>query len=382
MVALALACGGLKMIFVTLDLNEASVFFSTKVEGPWLLRIFYFPLCLTFFYHAICLMVIFAVVAFAAFSRHRQKTALSTLAASAPPFPATLLLPLMAAYFVLGEFFSFGMTFKSMRYIVIMLPVVWLAIFWALEHGRVRSRQVFLAAVAYTLCALGQILFNAFESQGVAAESYQLTGDWLSRFPAWHDNVHSEIELTRGLLDVIHQALPDGGKIAVGTEQLYVTSESLTWSSQHDLALRGQSNPYEFENFLTYDGKISRRVLLHSSAIMVFVHPSLQYSREVYGATGAILHFMAASWITDGTVRVAPLQAQGAGLLGYLLVMNAPLTDAQVTQLITGTKAVELPPDVAFGRDDKDRMSWRECLDILKRWGRKRLGLEGASGRP
>jgi len=197
---LALVCGGGKEIFVTLDLNEVSSFFSTKVEGPALLRLLYFPLCLTYFYHALCMVVIFSAVGVATFKLNRRGPS-SIPVPEDLPFPAYRLLPLIAAYFVLGEFFSFGMGFKSMRYILIILPVFWLSIFWALETWRARPRQVFLGAVAYTLCARGQILFNSFESDSVAAESYQRQNDWLWRFPAWHANAHGDIELTLGLLD-------------------------------------------------------------------------------------------------------------------------------------------------------------------------------------
>jgi hypothetical protein len=375
---LALVCGGCKEIFITLDLNEVSAFFSTQVEGPELLRLLYFPLCLTYFYHAFCMAAIFAAVGVAAFKLNRQSPSPIPFRPDSP-FPAFLLLPLMAAYFILGEFFSFGMGFKSMRYILILLPVFWLSIFWALEHWRVRPRQVFLGAVAYTLCALGQILFNSFESDSVAAESYQLQDDWLWRFPAWHANTHGEIELTRELLDLIHQSIPDGGKIAVGSEQLYVTSESLTWSSQHELALQGKANPYQFANFLTYDGKYSRDALLGARGVLLYVQPSLQYSREVYGATGAILHFAVGSWSNDGTAQLLPIQSQQAGLVGCLMVMKEPLTDERITQLITATKGVELPPGVEFGLSADRQMSWAECLDILKRWGQQRLGGTGKS---
>jgi hypothetical protein len=319
------------------------------------------------------MVVIFAVMGVMAYKMNRSQEASSTPPPRAP-FPALLLLPLVAAYFTLGEFFSFAMAFKSMRFVLIILPVFWLAIFWALERRRMRPGLIFLAAGAYALCAFAQILFNSFESTEVAAESYQLKDDWLSRFPPWHADGPTGITMTRNLLAIIQRALPDGGKIAVGTEQLFLTSESLTWCSQCEPALRGESSPYEFANFLTSDGRYCRSSLLHARGLLVFVDPSLQYSREVQAASIALVQFSAGSWLKEGLVQMIPLQNSRNETLGCLIVMKEPLSDAQITELITSTHAAELPPEVEFGESTERRLTWREGWDLLMRWKEKRLG--------
>ena len=180
---LALACGGFQSIIQLIDANEVSGLFATTLECAGLFRLFYFPLCLTFFYHAEAMVVIFAVMGVAAYKMNRSRAASSPPPSPGAPFPALRLLPLAVAYLVLGEFFSFGMENKEMRSLLLVLPVFWLLVLWALERWRVRPGLIFPAAGAYVLCAYAQILFNSFESREVGSESYQLKDDWLSRFP-------------------------------------------------------------------------------------------------------------------------------------------------------------------------------------------------------
>lgn len=377
---LALACGGFQSIVKLIDENEVSGLFVTQLECTGLLRFLYFPLCLTFFYHTIMLVVIFAAVGVVSLRIYGGK---SVPAPDQPPprlaFPAQFLVPLLVAYCALGEFFSFGMENKEMRSLLLALPIFWLAFFWALERWRLRPGLVFVAAGTYVLCALSQIFFNGFETMGVNSDGYQLKGDWLSRLPQPHPPSLAEINLTIGILGLIHQALPEGGKIAVGTEQLYVTSESLTWCLEHDLALHGQQIPCEFSNFLTVHGQFSRSSLLRARAILVIVHPALQYSPEVYAATGALLKFVADNWYKEGIASVAPLQNEAMGTIGYLIVLKEPLTDAQISQFLAATNAAELPANVEFSPPADRRLTWAEMMEILGRWEKKRLGGSGDS---
>ena len=371
---LALVCGGFQAIIKLIDENEVSGLFVTTLECTGLMRLLYFPLCLTFFYHTVMLLLIFGVVGAIAFRLNRAKAGPASESSPTKPFPGPLLLPVVVAYCVLGELFSFGLENKEMRSLLLVLPALWLAFFWALEYARVRIGLTFLAAVAYAGGAFSQVFFNGFDPAIVNSDGYQLKGDWLSRLPQAHPASLAEIELTKGLLRLIHQAMPEGGKVAVGTEQLYVTSESLTWCLEHDLALRGEQVPSAFNNFLTVKGEFCRRSLLDARGILVIVHPSLQYSREVYQATGALLKFVNDTWYKDGTAGVFPLESEGSGTIGLLIVMKQPITDAQIDQLLRATNSTELPANVVFSPPADPRLSWPEMLDILKRWQAKRLG--------
>ncbi len=371
---LALACGGFQSIVRLVDANEVSGLFTTALQCTGLWRLFYFPLCLTFFYHAVLMIIIFAAIGFAAWWLNRRPKASASAPLLDANFSALLLLPLLAASIALGELFSFGMENKEMRSLLLVLPVLWLSIFRVLEKWRVRPGLVFLAAVAYVACAYAQILSNAFGSREVGTGSYQLKDDWLTRFPTYHYAGPTGIGMTNNLLTLIQQAFPDGGKVAIGTEQLYLTSESLSWALQHNLVLHGQQPIYEFDNFLANDGRYSRSALVNACGMLVFVHPSLQYSQAVQAASVALIKFSDGTWGKEGLAHLTPLQTSSGEMLGCLVAMKQPLTDAQVSQLIAATHAAELPPDVEFNPGVYRRLSWQECWTILTRWKEKRMG--------
>ena len=370
----ALVCGGFQSIIRQIEQNEVSDIFATTLHGPGLLRLFYFPLCLTFFYHAGMMTLVLAVMGIAAWKMNRGPIMAGASPFPQTPFPASRLLPLMAAYVVLGEFFSFGEECKGMRSLLVLLPVMWLAVFWVLEKWRVRPGLVFLAALAYGGIAFSQILFNTFGTMDVPTEGYQLEGDWLGRLPQDHGNAPQNVGLTDSLLDMLRHALPDGGKVAIGSEQIHVTSESLAWDLQHNLALRGEPAPFIFENFLQVDGKCCRSALVNARAVIFYVHPALQYSRAVYDESGNLLRYIAATWPGEKLAQILPLKTEDDQILGALVITAAPLTDAQVTRLIEATNSVELPPDSQFNPPVEKRLTWAEYSDILQRWKNKRLG--------
>jgi hypothetical protein len=372
---LAMACGGVQSIARLVDANEVSGYLVTNLECTGLLRLFYFPLCLTFFYHTVALAVIFGAMGVAALLINREKKNQPASEPAVPPFPAPLLWPLVAAYVALGEFFSFGEVNKEMRSLLLVLPVLWLLIFWGLERRRVKHGLVFLAAAAYTLCGFSQVLFNTFETVDISTESYQLKDDWLTRLPQAQGAAVTGIAISEGLFAMIEQAVPEGGKISVGTEQMYLTSESLMWVSQRELVLRGQTSPYTFDNFLTANGEYCRRALVDSKGLLVFVNPQVQYSPKNYQAAVTLLQYSVQTWSKNGQVRVFPLNTRSNGFMGAVILPRAPLTDAQISDLIAATQAEELPPEVEFTTPVVRRLSWEQCRAIFERWLRLRLGL-------
>jgi hypothetical protein len=378
---LAMVCGAAESIVRLVDTNEVSGLFTTTLDCTGLFRLLYFPLCLTFFYHTVAMVVIFSVVAITAYKTNQAKPVAPETTPARTTFPTALLLPIIVAYVLLGLFFSFGMAFKSMRFLLMIVPVLWLTIYWAAERWRVRPGLLLFAATAYAFCGFIQVLSGSFESKNVNSESYQLEDDWLTRLPMYDAVDPNKIEFTKSLLSLLQQSLPEGGKVAVGTEAIYVTSESLTWAAQHDLALHGQASPFEFANFLTYNGQYCRNSLLHARGVLVFVDPSLQYSKDVYQASGRLIQFGATHWLKDGVAQMVPLGSQPDKIAACLIVMKEPLTDAGINEMLAGTGATELPDGVDFGASVTRRLSWKECGDILKRWWQKRVGESHGSGR-
>ncbi|MCE0482955.1 MAG: hypothetical protein LV479_01805 [Methylacidiphilales bacterium] len=366
LVLAALLCGGLQSIVYLVNANETSGLFVTHLECTGLFRLLYFPLCLTFFYQTELLLFIAFLVALIAFWLKGSSAAPPSTPSS--PFPEHLLLPSLIAFTAFGLFFSFGITEKEMRGLLMMLPVLWLGLFWALDRWKISPPILFAVAALYTFCAALQIFCGTFGGGFLNSGSYQLSDDWLSRFPPKHIVNPNGASLTRNLLAVIRQSVPGGGKIAVGTEQMFLTSESLTWMEQRDTALRGQSPLYHFNNFLTNQGKYSRPALLDARAILLILHPNFQYSQQVQTASNALAQFAYNQWMLhDHSAQVIPIALGPNTLLGVLIAPNEPLTDSRITQVLTATGAQELADPLAFSASTPKRFTFGECWQILFR---------------
>lgn len=371
LVLTAMACGGSQVILHVVDADEASGVFVTRLECTGLVRLLYFPLCLSYYYHVGLILILAAVVWLV--SQFRQGAAVAVPPETA--FPILRFIPLLAASFIFGEVFSFLMTFKTMRVLMLILPVFWLAIFWLVERWKVRPALVFFAAAGYAVLGYSQIFFNTFGTRGANTESYQLTDDWLERLPAPQGVYVSGANLSQSLVSVIRQNLPGGGKVAVGTEQLYLTSESLTWVLQHNQKLVNREAPYQFSNFINPEGKISRSNLLGARAILLILHPSFQYSPQVAKTSQDLTEFALLTWErAEHGAKVIALQAGSGQSLGCLVVLNAPLTDQQITQALDATKAVELPRINEFNILNDRRLSVHESWEIIRKLIRKRFG--------
>jgi hypothetical protein len=370
----AMGCGAFQSIVRLIDANELSGRFVTQLQCTGVLRFFYFPLCLTFFYHTLLLLGIFlgfAVVAWVlnAYSRSFHPS-------PEQAFPSRLLWPLLIAYLILGEAFSFSLQDKEMRSMLLVLPVLWLATFWVLEKVRVRIGLVLLAALVYACCALSQVISNTFSSADVPTESYQLDGDWLERLPQAHSASVERFEQSRAIFNFIREALPNGGKVAVGSDLIYLTSQSLTWIAERDLALHGQHSAYQFQNFITPEGLYRRKALRGAQGIIVYLIPQFQYSHPVFFASTALVQFGLGPWQDSGFAQAAPLRNSQAGLVGVLVLPSEALDDSRIDELIGGTKVPELPPETDSYSAAEHQLSWTECRDILLRWGRKKIGLD------
>jgi hypothetical protein len=366
---LALACGGIQAIARLVDANEGSGIFVTHLECTGLLRFFYFPLCLSFFYHVGLLVMIGVTITLGLILVRSGKEA----APPSPFFPGHFLLPLLIAYLVLGEFFSFGMANKEMRSLLLVLPVLWLAIFWLLDRWRLRPALVFLGAAFYAACGYSQIFFNTFDSHSISTQSYQLQDDWLERLPQSESTDPEGMQFTRDLFSALRRNLPDGGKVAIGTEQMFVTSESLAWVAQKEITLDGGVSPYEFHNFLTHDGKGEPGALLDSRGIFLCSFPEFQYSPEVSKASGRLAQYTHDKW-ENSYAKITPIEIAPDGLVGFLIVPKEPLDEAHLTELLQGANVPELPAHNEFTLFNDRRLSWAECLEILRKWKEKRFG--------
>ena len=180
--------------------------------------------------------------------------------------------------------------------------------------------------------------------------------------------------MARNLLALVEQGVPEGGRIAIGSEQTGLTAESLTWVLQYKPALQGKQGNYEFDNFLAADGKFSRKSLANARGILVFLNPGLQYSPDVQLASINLVQFCGTVWTKEGLARVGQILSPYGDTVACLVVIKEPLDDAHITELIAGTHAAELKSDDNFGVQTDRRLSWKDVEDVLARWKEKRFG--------
>lgn len=364
---LALVCGGGQSIMKLIIANEVSDLYVTVVQQTGLLRLFYFPLCLNYFYDVELLLLLGVVAAVITVKRNWEKPeVLAEPAAS--PFPGRLLLPLLIAYGLYGEFYSFGMQNKEPRGLLILLPVFWLGLFGACERCRVRTGLVLILAVIYVAYGYSQIFSDPSDLKG------QVASTW-SQLPLPRAVGSEGPQLSRYLLQVVEQQIPEGGKIAVGSEQLYVTSESIDWMQAHQPALLGQKSRYDFENFLNVKGEYNRSLLLGARGILIYVHPGVQYSQPVYQVSVGLVQYGVQQWMAQQHVaRMFSIQANPTEILGYLIVFTDPLRNDQITEAMNALHAAEFRPAQGANLLDDRRLTWAECWDVLRQWKQKRLG--------
>jgi hypothetical protein len=372
--ALAMSCGALQSIMRLVDSNETTSLHVTDITCKGLTRLLYFPLCLSYFYHVILLAAIFAGLLGIAAMLNSDKTA--SPREPLRPFSFDLLLPLLIAVVALGEYYSFGVQSKSMRSLMMILPPLWLLAFRVAERLRIRPGLLAAGVGFYALCGFSQVYFNNFPCEEVEAEGYQIEGDWLIRFPPpIFRNEHATV-ITRFLLNDIHRIFPHGGKIAVGSDRLYITAESLSWLENSGYLLRGESSPYVFINFLRVDGFYRRPAMSGANGLLLYTHPSLQYSEQVMQATQALVSYSGNQWIkNDPIASMEPLDVKLDDqplTLGYAVAFKTPLTNEQIAAAMTATHAPGYAAEEEqFVALHSRRLTWSDCGDILARWARK-----------
>lgn len=373
---LAVSFGAMQTIMRLIDANEISNLFPIHLDCTGVMRLLYFPLCLTYFYNATLMLVVVIIIAsFTLFLCYRRRG--HRLVEKLQAFPLDRLLPLLVAYLILGEYYSFGMDTKTMRSLLLVLPSLWLLVFWMVERFRVRLAIFSLGILFYVLCAYSQVFFQSFPCKVTYAENYQLTDDWLTRFPPPIYVNKGGVICTRGLLNYVHYAVPTGGNIAVGSDQIYWNSDSLDWFENSGLLLQGKTPIYNFNTFLRSDGCYERQALIGAKGMLLYTDPSVRYSNAVYRVTQYLVLYGEKQWSDrDHVISILPLVAKTQNgyneIMGYVFVFKQPMSEQQIAAAISATHS----PGYAVNQEQFSalhdrRLTWLDCRDILFRWVRK-----------
>jgi hypothetical protein len=372
---LASACGAIQTIFLLIEHNELGREWETHLAATGLLRLFYFPVCFAYFYNALVLLAIAAAVFIVRFCFVKNPPAVP---ADKKPFPTPLLLILVAAYAIYGEIFSFFVLVKTMRSLVVMLPVLWLFLFWCADRWRIRGDWLLLIAAAYVALLADQVATDFFGSPPPSPDKYLLNDAWYDYFPmAWSRYDSGPATLAR-VEALIRQQLPDGGHVGVSTERVFIDGRSVSLLLNQRALLDGRPPPYSAVRLFNTEGRYSPAAFLQARAILLYVSKNTQYSQFTWEESTRLLAYIPSHWAP--AAAIVPLLNPRGDLLGYWIPLPAPLTQAQ---LADGMKACGSPGIMEDDRLDEylygARSTWPQYLDILHRWLKKRFGSVPAS---
>jgi hypothetical protein len=265
---LAGLCGAWQTFFLLIQNNELSHEWETHLQVTGLLRLFYFPLCFAYFYNAVIVLLLACGLLAAARWMRRDPAAETT--ATAGPFPARALWVLVLGYAIFGEFFSFWVLVKTMRALVFMLPVLWLLLFRLAERARVRPEWLFLGALAYGAVLADQVATDSFESKPLLPDKFLLADNWYDLPMAWIHYAPGYGIVTH-LRDVIAGQLPQGGRVGVTTERVFLDGRSLALQLNGEALLDGRAPRYSCVRLFDAEGRDSPAAFLTADALILYV---------------------------------------------------------------------------------------------------------------
>jgi len=366
---LLLACGWtLIPNIVDRLLGQSSDYWAAAKEtspNP-VLRWFYFPLCLSYFYSLLVLGLggLIAILLFRWWPALKRE----------PPLvvgqPERRVLAGMALGFLLfwGLVFAVIMQVKMTRGLTPMVPVLWICVLgWLALRWRL-ARTVTVLAALYFLVAHAQFAWGvAGHKQNRDTQSYVLQGDWLHRLPSQAPEAGAGASFTHHLLGMLTETGVTGGRVAVGTEMLYWNACSLNWVTQIPSWQQGRQAPFEFTTAADHQGSPVISGLTGAAALMLVVHPAVQYSREVFEFNARTAQYAMQKW--DGTVarRVATFALGDGQPAVVLVVFRQPLDEATLKEYLQahfpGRRADQLEGENFLL---ERRLPWKEYWRILR----------------
>lgn len=311
-------------------LASSSDFWAPEPMANPLLRLFYFPLCLSYYYSfallAVCGVMVGLLARWSPMLGDEQQS--PVVAGHKHP-----IIGLSVGFIVAwGLGFSFLMGFKIIRSLPLMLPILWITLFsWMAMRWRV-TRTLTLFAAIYFGIAHAQFAWGVLGvKQNRGTEDYVLRGDWLNRLPAQVTSLEQPAAITKSLLSAMHNLGVTQGRVAVGTEMLYWNSGALNWLSQTPYFLRGEVPALEFATAVDHQGKPIVGYLSGATAFMLMVHPGIQYSREVFDFNVRTAQYAERKWKGSIARRIEILSMGDGKPAVVIIVFNNPLTESDLS---------------------------------------------------
>lgn len=369
---LAFCSGAGQAILLLIDNNEVSIS-PAKLECTGLLRLFYFPLCLAYYYHVLTLLIVFGATI--GFLKLVRKT---TNLVESERFLIWLFFPVLVSYVILGETFSFLMSIKTMRSLLLELPVIWLLAFWCFEKWKIRPGPLFVAALIYGLVAFSQLFFNTFGYYPSVVDEYQLKGNWLYNIPQTWGVDRMGTALNREICNSIQQSLPQGGKISVNTKKIYFSSKCIYWGVNHESLLRGEPELYQVTTLFNDEGQFYRAALINCNMLILISYSSFQTDQSTWEMSHALFTYSENQWrARDKSAKIAMMPMTPDQPLGFNIIFDQPLNEAQIEAAMKAISCSESKPEnEGFGSDEVHghHYSWTDAWRLLWEWKTRRLG--------
>lgn len=296
---LALPCGALESIVDVIYLNEVSNVFYSELTVKGMMRLFYFPLCLSFYYS---LPVVAALLATLFICRFTPQLKNSIADQTGPNLKKEdfVILNWLFGVFILfwGLYFSFAMSNKLIRSLPLMLPILWIILFAATPLRTLRTRIVLpLCILFFALPFIQKQQGFLKNKQNRNPETYHLTGDWANRWPSKHPNLAQGTTTTDQLKTLLNQSGIYGGRISVGSEMIFWDVSTLyNWCNQESLR-RGQPPAYYFNCFAP--GRFTkpiRSLMENLDALLLILEPRVQYNPNLYKLNVDLANYAMKNW--------------------------------------------------------------------------------------
>ena len=365
LLGMVLLSGGGQTILQLIDQNEIHES-STPLACENLLRLFYFPLCLSACYH----MILLGGLLMTAFFANRWLP-LDQNREDSSSIPLHLIVPVVFSYLVLGGFFSFWLIVKPLRSLLLMLPLFWFLLCWLWEGRRLRVELFLLMAVAYAFTAFSQKAFDLLGTRGSLVEdNYQLSiASWAEMPSAWHWGESFD----QFIYNKVNGDLPPTGIICVNSIEL---RNSLAWRLGLQDFLLGKVPRYEVRNIFDYKGAYFDKSLVGSNLIVLVTIFPVQSSRSVWLESMSILNYANEEWcVNGGWAQINEMPSIQGQPIGYEISFRQPLTEAQVAQANKSARFAKFARadnkgvESLYGPHYSRTKSWQ----LLKTWFNKRF---------
>ena len=379
---LAAYWGSFQKIVGLMYANQLSTTFVTNLNLPPFLRMFYFPLCLSYFYSFLLIVPLITW----ALLRRRPASLKAKVTTRIDPQLAGFLFALVGSYLIAwGLLFSFVMTAKVTRSLLIMLPVGWITFFVSPLFCNWRASTLTWIACAYFAAVQIQCFSGFFAQELAKPDDYQLEANWWNRLPP--KRLFSRDltgKLSREVVQHLSKMGLERGKIGVGSARMYWDTTTLNWFAQSKDFLAGKSPDIRFVSYCNSKGELLKAGVEGVQGFVLIVEPSFPYSPGVYRLNATTAEYGWEHWrgklgevvyvYSDSISKQKPNPSPVCVLILLKKPLEGELLASYVRKVSPDGFSKILP---SVDRLNLERLSISECFEILVSMLKRHFSAEG-----